>query len=57
MSSSITSTVDMMMGSITTMTELRTLMYVFEVNLEIKEDDGKVTLYYLVKQKKQSLSF
>ncbi|KAJ8985689.1 hypothetical protein NQ317_014337 [Molorchus minor] len=41
MSSSIASAVDMMTGSITTISEARTLMYVFEVNLEIKEDDGK----------------
>ncbi|KAJ8945811.1 hypothetical protein NQ314_009033, partial [Rhamnusium bicolor] len=41
MSSSVTSAMDMMTGSITTLSEARTLMYVFEVNLEIKEDDGK----------------
>ncbi|XP_019866327.2 rab GTPase-activating protein 1-like isoform X3 [Aethina tumida] len=40
MSSSVTSAADMT-GSITTLSEARTLMYVFEVNLEIKEDDGK----------------
>lgn len=40
MSSSVTSAADMT-GSITTLPEARTLMYVFEVNLEIKEDDGK----------------
>ncbi|XP_044756834.1 rab GTPase-activating protein 1-like isoform X2 [Coccinella septempunctata] len=40
MSSSITSAADMT-GSITTLPEARTLMYVFEVNLEIKEEDGK----------------
>lgn len=42
MSSSVASAMDMMTGSITTLSEARTLMYVFEVNLEIKEDDGKV---------------
>lgn len=42
MSSSVTSTADIMTGSITTISESRTLMYVFEVNLEIKEEDGKV---------------
>lgn len=31
-----------MTGSVTTLSEVRTLMYVFEVSLEIKEDDGKV---------------
>ncbi|CAG9835575.1 unnamed protein product [Diabrotica balteata] len=41
MSSSITSGGDIMTGSITTNSEARILMYVFEVNLEIKEDDGK----------------
>ncbi|KAL3277172.1 hypothetical protein HHI36_012522 [Cryptolaemus montrouzieri] len=40
MSSSVTSAADMT-GSILTLSEARTLMYVFEVNLEIKEDDGK----------------
>ncbi|KAK9874669.1 hypothetical protein WA026_005490 [Henosepilachna vigintioctopunctata] len=40
MSSSVTSATDMI-GSITALSEARTLMYVFEVNLEIKEDDGK----------------
>lgn len=44
MSSSVTSAVDMMTGSITALPEPRTLMYVFEVNLEIKEEDGKVIL-------------
>ncbi|XP_044261828.1 rab GTPase-activating protein 1-like isoform X1 [Tribolium madens] len=42
MSSSVTSALDMT-GSITTIPEARTLMYVFEVSLEIKEDDGKGT--------------
>jgi hypothetical protein len=42
MSSSVTSAIDMT-GSITTLPEARTLMYVFEVSLEIKEDDGKGT--------------
>lgn len=42
MSSSVTSTADMS-SSVTTLSESRTLMYVFEVNLEIKEDEGKVT--------------
>lgn len=42
MTSSITSAVDMT-GSITTLSEARTLMYVFEVSLEIKEDEGKVS--------------
>ncbi|ERL92069.1 hypothetical protein D910_09391 [Dendroctonus ponderosae] len=41
MSSSVTSASDMMCGSITALPEPRTLMYVFEVNLEIKEEDGK----------------
>lgn len=41
MTSSLTSAVDMT-GSITTLSEARTLMYVFEVSLEIKEDEGKV---------------
>lgn len=41
MTSSVTSAVDMT-GSITTLSEARTLMYVFEVSLEIKEDEGKV---------------
>ncbi|XP_018572727.1 rab GTPase-activating protein 1-like isoform X2 [Anoplophora glabripennis] len=40
MSSSVVSVADMT-GSITTLSEVRTLMYVFEVSLEIKEDDGK----------------
>ncbi|XP_066246737.1 rab GTPase-activating protein 1-like isoform X2 [Euwallacea similis] len=43
MSSSVTSAADAMSGSITTLSEARTLMYVFEVNLDIKEDDGKGT--------------
>ncbi|KAJ3641745.1 hypothetical protein Zmor_028224 [Zophobas morio] len=42
MSSSVTSAVDMT-GSITTLPDARTLMYVFEVSLEIREDDGKGT--------------
>lgn len=46
MSSSVTSAADMT-GSITTLSEARTLMYVFEVNLEIKEDDGKVLIYHI----------
>lgn len=41
MTSSVASVADMS-GSITTLSEARTLMYVFEVSLEIKEDDGKV---------------
>lgn len=41
MTSSITSATDMT-ASITQLNEARTLMYVFEVSLEIKEDDGKV---------------
>ncbi|KAJ8917151.1 hypothetical protein NQ315_012643 [Exocentrus adspersus] len=40
MTSSVASAIDMT-GSITTLSEVRTLLYVFEVNLEIKEDDGK----------------
>ncbi|KAG5896484.1 hypothetical protein JTB14_005864 [Gonioctena quinquepunctata] len=40
MSSSVTSAIDMT-GSVTTISEARTLLYVFEVSLEIKEDDGK----------------
>lgn len=44
MTNSVTSTTDMMTGSVTTLSESRNLMYVFEVNLEIKEDDGKVKL-------------
>lgn len=31
-----------MSASITTLSEARNLMYVFEVSLEIKEDEGKV---------------
>lgn len=46
MSSSVTSALDMT-GSITTLPEARILMYVFEVNLEIKEDDGKVILKFI----------
>ncbi|XP_025837449.1 rab GTPase-activating protein 1-like isoform X2 [Agrilus planipennis] len=42
MSSSVASATEMT-GSITTLPEARTLMYVFEVNLEIKEDDGRGT--------------
>ncbi|XP_057665079.1 rab GTPase-activating protein 1-like isoform X2 [Diorhabda carinulata] len=41
MSSSIMSGGDLMSASITTNCEARTLMHVFEVNLEIKEEDGK----------------
>lgn len=41
MSSSVASAADMSV-SITTLPEARTLVYVFEVSLEIKEDDGKV---------------
>ncbi|KAL1490600.1 hypothetical protein ABEB36_013266 [Hypothenemus hampei] len=41
MSSSVTSAGDVMSGSVATIPEVRTLMYVFEVNLDIKEDDGK----------------
>ncbi|XP_030757026.1 rab GTPase-activating protein 1-like isoform X2 [Sitophilus oryzae] len=42
MSSSVTSVNgDIMSGSIITLPEARTLMHVFEVNLEIKEEDGK----------------
>ncbi|XP_022920626.1 rab GTPase-activating protein 1-like isoform X2 [Onthophagus taurus] len=40
MSSSVASAADMS-ASITTISEARTLVYVFEVNLEIKEDEGK----------------
>lgn len=47
MSNSVTTTSDVMSASVTTISESRTLMYVFEVNLEIKEDDGKVILYYI----------
>ncbi|CAG9815561.1 unnamed protein product [Phaedon cochleariae] len=50
MSSSVVSTLDMA-GSVTTISEVRTLMYVFEVNLEIKEDDGKGSLYSVGKDK------
>lgn len=46
MTSSVTSAIDMT-GSITTLSEARTLMYVFEVSLEIKEDEGKVQRNYL----------
>lgn len=43
MSSSVASAGDMS-SSITTIPDTqRTLMYVFEVNLEIKEDDGRVS--------------
>lgn len=41
MTSSIASAADMT-GSITQLNEARILMYVFEVGLEIKEDEGKV---------------
>ncbi|CAH0552956.1 unnamed protein product, partial [Brassicogethes aeneus] len=51
MSSSVASAADMMTGSITTLSEARTLMYVFEVNLEIKEDDGKGTFHSVGKDK------
>lgn len=47
MSNSVASATDMMTGSVTTISESRNLMYVFEVNLEIKEDDGKVKLCLL----------
>lgn len=50
MSSSVTSTVDMS-GSMTVFPEARTLMYVFEVSLEIKEDDGKGTFSVVGKDK------
>ncbi|CAH1983293.1 unnamed protein product [Acanthoscelides obtectus] len=40
MSSSVASVADMM-GCVSSVVEPRTLMYVFEVNLEIKEEDGK----------------
>lgn len=43
MTSSIASAADMT-GSVTQLNEARTLMYVFEVSLEIKEDEGKVVL-------------
>ncbi|VEN58730.1 unnamed protein product [Callosobruchus maculatus] len=41
MSSSVASAADLMMGCVSSISEPRTLMYVFEVNLEIKEEDGK----------------
>lgn len=41
MSSSVTSGGDLMSASITTNCDARTLMHVFEVNLEIKEEDVK----------------
>lgn len=52
MSSSVASVsasaADVMTGSINTCSsEARILLYVFEVNLEIKEDDGKVSWQYL----------
>ncbi|XP_050304026.1 rab GTPase-activating protein 1-like isoform X2 [Anthonomus grandis grandis] len=37
----INSAADVMSGSVTTLPEAKTLMHVFEVNLEIKEEDGK----------------
>lgn len=46
MSSSVASQADMLSGSIT-LPEIRTLLYVFEVSLEIKEDDGKVMEFYV----------
>ncbi|XP_076260530.1 GTPase activating protein and centrosome-associated isoform X4 [Rhynchophorus ferrugineus] len=51
MSSSVTSTGDIMSGSIITLPEARTLMHVFEVNLEIKEDDGKGSYSTVCKDK------
>lgn len=44
------STTDMT-SSITTMSEARQLMSVFEVCLEIREDDGKVSLAFWVDYK------
>ncbi|XP_065169560.1 rab GTPase-activating protein 1-like isoform X2 [Atheta coriaria] len=41
MTSSIISSTDNMSASCTTLSEARHVMYVFEVNLEIKEDDGR----------------
>lgn len=41
MSSSVASVADMS-ASVTTLSEARTLLYVFEVSLEIREDEGKV---------------
>lgn len=41
MSSSVASAADMS-ASVTTLSEARTLLYVFEVSLEIREDEGKV---------------
>lgn len=43
MSSSVASVADMS-ASVTTLSEARTLLYVFEVSLEIKEDEGKVII-------------
>ena len=42
MSNSVASAADMS-SSVTTIPETRQLMYVFEVSLEIKEDEGKVS--------------
>ncbi|KAI4458021.1 tbc1 domain family member gtpase-activating protein [Holotrichia oblita] len=50
MSSSVASTAEMT-SSITTMSESRHLMSVFEVNLEIKEDDGKGTFSMVAKDR------
>ncbi|XP_060525757.1 rab GTPase-activating protein 1-like isoform X2 [Cylas formicarius] len=41
LSSSVASVADAMSASIVAVPEARTLVYVFEVNLEIREDDGK----------------
>ncbi|KAK9751670.1 Phosphotyrosine interaction domain (PTB/PID) [Popillia japonica] len=50
MSSSVASTAEMT-SSITTVSESRHLMSVFEVNLEIKEDDGKGTFSTVAKDR------
>ncbi|XP_031335344.1 rab GTPase-activating protein 1-like isoform X2 [Photinus pyralis] len=50
MSSSVASASDMS-ASVTTLAEARTLMYVFEVSLEIKEDDGKGTFFTVPKDR------
>lgn len=46
MSSSVASANEMNSSIVTIPDMQRTLMYVFEVNLEIKEEDGKVMLFF-----------
>lgn len=46
MNNSVASINDIMTGSLTATSESRTLMHVFEVNLEMKEADGKVYFYF-----------